>query len=552
MTLPLRSVVTLYWYYLVWIAWTDRNCFAVVAGLPVPAQYFKQRIDHLPAHDAAARSTENEIVANNNHIHHSNSTTTKAEYYIQRYYTYGEAFAGPGHPIFLILGGEGEIPPSRGVMYEIVVQTWAHHLGAFVLQPEHRFYGESQPITTEQIQEARDQGCPDPRIRLLTTEQALYDAVALTRSIQRQLQCNMDDRTSPHYCPVIAVGGSYPGFMALTARLRFPHVVDIGYAASAPVNFYAQTVPQVAYFRHVSQVADLAVPGCKTAVRSILTHVQTNNRLLKPTDYGFCPATVPAYAAEDGQILTQEVVMILAILFANSNMGYYPPSPDKSLVQVCHRFMHNQNDEPLEIVKDVLLTFLAPRNSTCLDFRSQLPSGPHATVSGGDWSGVGSGPSGESWDFQTCSLLVEAIGFDVQHSMFPNRPWSLTWLTDHCQRRFGVTPQPHKLVQSWRFDPTGLIAQNASYILFTNGLLDGWSVSGVQTNLTDSVVAVNFPNGAHHSDLSGPVDPNKNTKDIRQGRQAILQLLENWLQDIRTSSHPVLPALRGGKAAFTV
>lgn len=129
--------------------------------------------------------------------------------------------------------------------------------------------------------------------------------------------------------------------------------------------------------------------------------------------------------------------------------------------------------------------------------------------------------------------MVEAIGFDEQASMFPARPWSLAWLTKHCQTRFGVTPQPHKLVQHWRFDSAGLVMQNASHILFTNGLHDGWSVSGFQKNLTDTLVAVNFPTGAHHSDLSGPTDPNLNTADINRGRDAIEALLVQWLHESR-------------------
>ena len=178
---------------------------------------------------------------------------------------------------------------------------------------------------------------------------------------------------------------------------------------------------------------------------------------------------------------------------------------------------------------------------------SQLPTGPHATVSAGDWSGVGTGPSGESWDFQTCTLLVESIGFDSAVTMFPSRRWSLDWLTHHCRLRFGVTPQPHALVQKWRFDEDGLRAQNASYILFTNGLHDAWSVSAVVQNLTDTVVAVNFPTGAHHSDLSAPIDDEAlNTVDINIGRAAIADLLEQWLHDIRQNyrSRPQKPPVR--------
>ena len=40
---------------------------------------------------------------------------------------------------------------------------------------------------------------------------------------------------------------------------------------------------------------------------------------------------------------------------------------------------------------------------------AQLAAGPRATISAGDFSGVGAGLNGESWDYETCTLLVERI-----------------------------------------------------------------------------------------------------------------------------------------------
>lgn len=43
--------------------------------------------------------------------------------------------------------------------------------------------------------------------------------------------------------------------------------------------------------------------------------------------------------------------------------------------------------------------------------------------------------------------------------------------------------------------------RGTSNIVFTNGALDPWSVFGVTADVSDSVVAVLIPDGAHHLDL---------------------------------------------------
>lgn len=392
---------------LCWLLLIDscRQQQAVEAGLPAPPQFFSQIVDHLmttPAGDDPRR------------------------YYSQRYYTYDQEFQGPGSPIIVILGGEGSIEPHFGIMYNVVAERYAVTLGgAFIVTPEHRFYGESQPVSREDIQKARDEGLPDPRLQLLTTEQALYDAVRLIRYIQTSLGCSLR-RGDATYCPVLAVGGSYPGFMAASIRLRFPNVIDMAWAASAPMKFYSQQTPQGAYFEHITHVAETAHPGCTRAVRdTFATALQEEERQRQsPTttvafpssaEWGLCPPTVPPYAAHNDKVLAEEVAMMVAILFANSNMAYYPPSNNSRLWNVCHDFIQgssthiNKDDDgsnndsavanAVATIRNVLVKYLAPDGATCLDMQSQLPTGPHASVSAGDWSGVGHGPGGESWDF---------------------------------------------------------------------------------------------------------------------------------------------------------
>lgn len=119
----------------------------------------------------------------------------------QRYYAQSKFWKGPGHPIFLVVGGEGGI--DKGMFYRFVDQYLAEKFGAYVLHPEHRFYGESQPVgpgslTNEDLE------------KYLTTRQAMLDMISIVKTYQVHLGCSAD-KTSKDYCPVISVGGSYPG-----------------------------------------------------------------------------------------------------------------------------------------------------------------------------------------------------------------------------------------------------------------------------------------------------------------------------------------------------
>lgn len=453
-------------------------------------------------------------------VDHHQKNDTSAQW-SQRYYASAQHFLGAGYPIFVILGGEGAIEPSTGLSYPFVTERLAKAFGAFVLEPEHRFYGESQPTGDFS------------RLDLLTPEQALLDAVRLIRHTQYLLQCSRD-KFSPQYCPVLTIGGSYPGFLSAMARLLFPDVVDMAYAASAPVKFYAQQVNADDYYNHISLVAEKTKEGCAHAVRSTLDSMSCefagldrNGIETLAAALGFCPDSVPAYM-QDGYTFRTELFMIVGYTFANDNMANYPPDNRTKLFESCTSFLDTTRS-PNERAKQFFVSHFANNNGDCIDMSLQLPTGPNATISGGDWSGIGTGADGESWDFQTCTLLVEAIGFS-NNSMFPSRIWSLDWLNQHCQSRFGVTPTPYSLVDQWHFDD---LSTSASRILFTNGLNDGWSVGSILTNLSDTVLALNFENGAHHSDLSRKGPSEDDTEDVRRGFDAVEEILGSWLEDVR-------------------
>ena len=147
---------------------------------------------------------------------------------------------------------------------------------------------------------------------------------------------------------------------------------------------------------------------------------------------------------------------------------------------------------------------------------------------------------------QTSTLLVETISTNNVTDMFPARQFTMDWLTKHAASRFNLHneeysistfPRPFALVDDWGFGSSDILLSGASRIIFTNGLRDGWSAGGIQTSLSDDLIAINIGNGAHHSDLSYRdvhninSHDNKSLKDLILARDEVLRILSEWLVD---------------------
>ena len=254
------------------------------AAIPSTPLNFTQRVDHFSEH---------------------------LETFEQRYYQNASMFGGPGSPIICIMGGEGAIPPSTGIYYPSVV-VLAARLKALVIEPEHRFFGTSNPTESYDTQ----------RLQLLNVQQALADAAAFISAKRREFRCS--GLNGEPRCPVITVGGSYPGWLSFAMRLRYPGVVDIAYAGSAPTRFYSQEVGQYDYYRVVTASAARANASCPDAVRAMLAATigapgVTKEQIVAGLD--MC-APLPQYMQDgDAQLLVDEVSMVVSYTFANLNMA---------------------------------------------------------------------------------------------------------------------------------------------------------------------------------------------------------------------------------------
>ena len=85
------------------------------------------------------------------------------------------------------------------------------------------------------------------------------------------------------------------------------------------------------------------------------------------------------------------------------------------------------------------------------------------------------------------------------------QPWDLDSYIEGCQAQWGVTPRPY-----WaNIGFGGWNITSVSNLVFSNGGLDPWRPGGIQSNLTDTLLAVVIPDVGHHIDLmfANPADP---------------------------------------------
>ena len=327
-------------------------------------------------------------------------------------------------------------------------------------------------------------------------------------------------------------------------RFKYPDVIDGSYASSAPLELYSQEVDGSAYFDKITSVADEVSEGCSDAVRStlydvrdeLLSDYQGKSVLGAVKAIGFCSSTFPTYIMDIEEFVSETIQYLVPAIFADFNMGYYPPGPEKALARACSLFQEEQTSPTSKIRK-----FFELRNQmeygnsdTCFDVSLEIPAGPNARIRGSDNSGSGGGLMGRIWEFQCCKDLIVKAGYS-EESMFLPRPFSYDWHKENCLHRFpGITVDPYRLRDDWGFNNlTG-----TSRIFFANGMKDGWSAASItdisKTEALHELSVINFPNGAHHSELkSGPYPNPKETQDVLEGYQTVTDILSSWLEEIQ-------------------
>ena len=199
-------------------------------------------------------------------IDHFNSADNRT---YANYFWTNDTFYRKGGPVFFYDAGERGVSDGNLVTLSHESHPLMNLTRAFcglAVVWEHRFYGQSLPFPLNTDSTSAEKKAA---YRVLSTEQALEDAVFFASHFKQPGLGNANTDLKPNATPWIWIGGSYPGQRAAMIRHRNPDVFFASYSSSAAIEV-RMSLPE--YYLHISH--DLPV-RCGDIVRQAVRYVDS-------------------------------------------------------------------------------------------------------------------------------------------------------------------------------------------------------------------------------------------------------------------------------------
>jgi dipeptidyl-peptidase-2 len=343
----------------------------------------------------------------------------------------------------------------------------APEFNALIVFAEHRYYGESLPFALNVTFDRE-------HIGYLSIEQALADYATLLLALKTQY----------NNAPVITFGGSYGGMLSGYMRMKYPFIVDMALAASAPYLDFTPQIDVYSFFGNITNTFRDANAQCPGVIQEGFS---TLRALGNEGASGLAQLTQAFNLCSPLKASQVEHLILWAVnAFTTLAMCDYPYATD--FCANLPAWPVNDACQGALAAKDALsglayassLAYNGSASMTCFDIESEY-------IECADQTGCGTGPSGTAWDYQACTESVFLPTTNGQTDMFLARSWTLVDLKDYCLKKFGVIPR-----QSWLATEFGAgnIGRSASNIIFSNGLLDPWHAGGILQSLSPTLPAV--------------------------------------------------------------
>jgi len=398
-------------------------------------------------------------------------------------------------PIFFYTGNES---PVTDYWYAsgFFVENLAMKYGALLIFAEHRYFGESMPYGSHSFDK--------DRIGFCAASQALADYAVLLTYLKTQYNASS--------CPIFAFGGSYGGMLTTWFRIKYPHLVMGGLAASAPFAFYGSGVSPYAFSEAASFTYENALSGCGSIIKkgySLLYDLSTtqSGRDKLSTTFKLCYRLLNQSIAQDfinwvdAALQSQPMLDYPYPTNYGINIGAWPVN------DTCKKLKSKSDNVLAGLADGIGVWYNYTGDKSCYDIKRDAP----------DWGKCC------GWDYLACTEVYLPSG---TNGIFPHRAFNLTRDIENCYNMFGVILNPSWPQIYWGgFDALS----QTSHIIFSNGLLDPWHTSGVLSNISDTLIAIVIPEAAHHLDLRSPnkADPIY----VAEAREKEDFIIGTWLKE---------------------
>lgn len=466
----------------------------------------------------------------------NDNVSFKQRYYICDRHNYKQKDGA----IFFYLGNEANVQlylNNTGLMWE-----QAPHFNALLIFAEHRYYGESLPFhhhhSTSNSTNTTNGRAQKEHMQYLTSEQAMADYATLIYELKQELQ-------DPSV-PVIGFGGSYGGMLATWFRLKYPHLMDGCIAGSAPIwTYYGEDPPAdtgsfAAIVTHdASAKGGGSAAACSENVRAAWSTMfemggSKGGRKDIAEAMRLCSHSEPG--SKEDVVAIAEWAQGAWDYLAMGNYPYpsgYILNGDGELPAFPVRAACMELSEP-DLKGKELLSALANAVGVFFNHTGEVPcfdtvTGPNKATSEVE----------DYWSFQWCTEQFMPQTRDGVKDMFWPQPFEEDKAIKYCQTQWSVTPDPLHATIEWG----GRDIKSASNMVFSNGGFDPWSGGGVLEDISDTLVSVFIPEGAHHLDLmfSHELDP----QSVIQARKVEAVHIGRWIEEKRARGVGVKGGRRG-------
>ncbi|KAG5677970.1 hypothetical protein PVAND_007682 [Polypedilum vanderplanki] len=427
----------------------------------------------------------------------------------QQRYNVNRQFFKHNGPVFLMIGGEGEMRPKWIQKGAWIV--YAQKFGALCFQLEHRFYGKSHPTNDMSTE----------NLRFLSSEQALADLAYFVTRMNEQYNLTVNNRW-------IAFGGSYPGSLAAWVREKYGHLIHGSISTSGPL------LAKIDFFEYFEVVRDSLATykgcDCVEAVQSgtkqidvLLRHMigqRTINEKFKLCD--------PVEKSIENPLDISNLFEGLASNFA----GVVQYNKDKrdgvalSIDDVCGAMCNQTIGAPVTRLAEVNRMVLESSNQKCFDYKYDKMIDDMKNISWGSSGAEG----GRQWMYQTCTEFGFYQTSDKPTLLFGDK-FPADFFVKQCSDIFGENFNQNSLSNA--IDRTniiyGALKPSTTNVLYVHGSIDPWHALGLtKTDKNQPQPTIYIQGTAHCANMYEPSDDD--FPQLKIAREEIVRFLENLLK----------------------